>query len=433
MVESEHVEFKREYVDELKKTIVAFTNTKGGKIYIGIEDDGSVIGVPNPQELILNINRTIGDTIRPDVMLYTSCEEKRIEGKSVVVVDVRRGTAVPYYLANKGIRPEGVYIRKGASTIPASETMILTMIRDADGEQYEDKRSLNQSLTFDATHFNKNQMKTLGLLNEDDQFTNLALLLSDQCNHETKLALFQGTSKSIFRDRFEFTGSLLRQLEYVLEKIQFYNRTRSEFDFIRRIDSFDYPPEAIREAVMNTFVHREYALSGSTLISLFDDRLEIVSLGGLVRGLEVDDILVGTSLARNKKLSNVFYRLKLIEAYGTGIPKIMESYEGDSRQPELIMTSNVFKIVLPNRNYVREMEVYERQRMNDHVYFETEHDRVLNILRRQPAFTRKEVEKQLNVSQSKAVNVLRAMLEKGLLEKRGAGKNTIYTSEKKEG
>lgn len=111
------------------------------------------------------------------------------------------------------------------------------------------------------------------------------------------------------------------------EYISRYNRIRAEFSGLHRIDKKDYPEEALREALLNSLVHRDYSYSGSILISIFDDRIEFVSIGGLVRGISLEDIMLGVSVTRNEKLANIFYRLMLIEAYGTGVPKIIRSYD----------------------------------------------------------------------------------------------------------
>ena len=149
MVESKIVEFKREYLDDIKYTVIAFANTEGGKLYIGVNDDGSVCGVQNVDDTLLRLTNMIRDVVRPDVTMFTDCSTEEIEGKTVVVLTVQRGTARPYYLHAKGVRPEGVYVRQGASSVPASETAILNMIKETSGDCYEDARSLNQQLTFE--------------------------------------------------------------------------------------------------------------------------------------------------------------------------------------------------------------------------------------------------------------------------------------------
>ncbi|MBP7403055.1 MAG: ATP-binding protein, partial [Clostridia bacterium] len=151
LAESRNAELKREYVDDIRKTVIAFANTDGGTLYIGVEDDGIVCGLEDVDGTLLRASNAIRDAIRPDVTLFTECRTMELDGKPVVAIDIQRGTARPYYLANKGIRPEGVFVRQGTSTVPATETAILAMIRETGGEHYENARSLVQQLSFEKT------------------------------------------------------------------------------------------------------------------------------------------------------------------------------------------------------------------------------------------------------------------------------------------
>ena len=417
-------EFKQEYTADINKTVIAFANTNGGTVYIGITDDGGIVGVGDIDSTMLKVGNSIRDSIKPDVTLFVNYQQEIIDGKAVIKVIVQKGTSSPYYLASKGIRPEGVYVRQGASTVPATETAILRMIKDTDGEKYEDVRSLNQDLTFAEAKreftvrnvpFGVSQQKTLGLMNADSIYTNLALLLSDQCVHTVKLAVFEGTAKAVFKDRREFTGSLLKQLNDVYEFIDRYNRIRSEFEGLHRIDKRDYPVEAVREALLNALVHRDYSFRDSTLISIFDDRIELVSIGGLVKGISFNDMMLGVSVARNRNLANVFYRLTLIEAYGIGMPKIIRSYEGFVVKPQIEVTDNAFKITLPNIN-----ETAAKATLNENERI------VMTLLQSKDVIVRKDVEAALGVSQSMAVRVLKGLVDKSEIRAVGGGKNTRY-------
>jgi ATP-dependent DNA helicase RecG len=431
--ESLNTEFKREYTEDIKKTIIAFANTAGGTLYIGIKDDKSIIGVNNPDDTLLQLTNMVRSAIKPDLTLFVDYKTARIGKSVIVIVNVQRGVACPYYLAGKGVRPEGVYVRQGPSSVPATETAILNMIKETDGEKYEEVRSLNQDLTFNATKdffraenipFGLNQMKSLHLQTTDGIYTNLGLLLSDQSMHTIKLAVFEGSDKEIFKDRREMSGSLLRQLGETYEYLDIYNRTHAEVRDLIRLERRDYPEEALREALLNALVHRDYAFSSSTLISIFDDRIEFTSIGGLPKGVSLEDILLGISVPRNENLANVFYRLRLIEAYGTGIPKIMRSYADYARKPELQCSSNAFKITLPNRNTKNHKA--DGGTNNLTVPFTKNEEKIIALLNKRRRITRKNVEAALSVSQAAAVRILRELIEKGAIQVIDKGKNTQY-------
>jgi len=418
------VELKQEYTPDINKTVVAFANTNGGTIYIGIADDGNAVGISDIDNTMLKISNSIRDSIKPDITLFVDYQQETIDGNAVIKVIVQKGTSSPYYFAGKGIRPEGVYVRQGAYTVPATETAILRMIKETDGEKYEDIRSLNQELTFveadkefksQNVPFGKSQQKTLGLVNANGIYTNLGLLFSDQCVHTVKLAVFEGKAKAVFKDRREFTGSLLEQLNDVFEFIDRYNRNRSEIEGLHRIDKRDYPVEAVREALLNALIHRDYSFSDSTLISIFDDKIEFVSIGGLVRGITFDDMMLGISVARNRNLANVFYRLTLIEAYGTGMPKIIRSYGEYVIKPQIEVTDNAFKITLPNTN-----EVSEKALLSDN------ERTVLALFADKDLVVRKDIETALSVSQTMAVRIIKGLLDKNEIRAVGQGKNTKY-------
>jgi ATP-dependent DNA helicase RecG len=308
------------------------------------------------------------------------------------------------------------------------------MIVETDGTHFEAIRSLNQDLTFEQSSrefqkreigFGKAQKKTLGILNGDDLFTNLGLLLSDQCIHTIKIAVFEGLDKNIFIDRREFCGSVLAQMTDTFEYIDLHNRTRASFSGLNRIDSRDYSPSSIREALLNAIIHRDYSFSGSILVSVFDDRMEIVSLGGLVDGLTIDDIMLGISQTRNEKLAALFYRLRLVEAYGTGIEKICSDYEGTQLTPHFTATNRAFQLVLPNKNHQRESH---GDRINTPFSSPDEEAEqgILALIGSAGSITRRKVEETLSLKQTKAGTILRQMETKGLIMRKGAGKNTRY-------
>ncbi len=429
--ESETVELKAIVVEDIKKEIIAFANCEGGKLYIGVLDDGTVTGLDNPDETSLQISNMVRDAIKPDLTMFLHYETVTVDGKKIVAVDIQQGTERPYYIAKKGLRPEGVYVRQGYSSVPATNTAIRRMIKETDGDHFEEMRSLEQKLTFESAKkifaernvkFGFTQMKTLGMATQDGVYTNLGMLLSDQCVHTIKAAVFQGITQSEFKDRKEFSGSLFRQMNEAYDFIDFRNQTHSTFDKLYRIDRRDYPETAVREALMNLLVHREYSFRASTFISLYSDRLEFISIGGLVSGVSLKDVTMGISVCRNAKLANIFYRLELIEACGTGIIKIMEAYEGTGMTPQIETSDNAFKIILPNLNAMpepaRQIQVNSEKSMPE--------EKVIAVTKQRGFVTRKEIEILLGMGQSSCGRLLKKMIENGLLIQEGTGKNIHY-------
>ena len=434
--ETETVELKSIVMDDIKKEIIAFANCDGGTIYVGVADDGKVLGVENADECALQISNMVRDAVKPDVTMFIHYETLECDGKAVVAVNIQRGTNRPYYLAKKGLRPEGVYVRQGYSSVPATDTAIRQMIKETDGDSFENMRSINQALTFEATKkefekrnvvFGQPQMQTLKIVSADGIYTNLGLLLSEQCLHTIKAAVFEGINQNVFKDRREFSGSLMQQLNEVYDYIDFHNQTHATFRKLLRIDTRDYPEVAVREALLNTLVHRDYSFRASTLISIYDDRIEFVSIGGLLPGLELDDLMMGVSVCRNPHLANIFYRLQLIEAYGTGMKKIMGAYANALVQPKIKTTNNAFKIILPNVNFTpKAAEVHKDFEKAADLALDSNEEKVLQFLREHLMITRKETQTLLEVSQSTAGRILKAMVDSGRIKQIGGSRTTRY-------
>ena len=314
------------------------------------------------------------------------------------------------------------------------------MIKETDGDDFETMHSLNQELTFNdakkefelrGLDFGHQQMRTLKLIGQDDLYTNLALLLYDQCLHTIKAAVFQ-SDQTVFKDRREFTGSLLKQMNDAYDYIDFHNQTQATIEKLLRIDRRDYPEVALREALLNLLVHRNYSFSASSLISIFSDRIEFVSVGGLMPKIELEDIMMGISICRNQNLANIFYRLHLIEAYGTGIKKIMAAYENSKVKPKIEVTKNAFKIILPNINseYPSESDDEHKEDAGIEDIQKQPNDEegmILKYTKDNGTITKNDVAALLGVSPSTAIRTIKKMIEQNLLKQEGKAKNTRYT------
>lgn len=435
LFENQDIELKQQYVPEIRKEVIAFANANGGTVLVGIKKNGEVCGIDDPDETMLQIANSLKDAVAPDIMPFVDIQTVQMDGKSVVEVVVSTGTNRPYYIREKGLKPSGVYVRKGSSSQPMTDEGIREMIVQNSARSYEVCRSLKQELTFRSfkqemdkrnIEFGEVQMRTLKLIGEDGLYTNLALLLSDQCEVTTKTALFQGKDKEIFRDRQEFSGSILKQMEDVYRFIDIYNKTKAEFLGLDRIDIRDYPEEAVREAWLNCLVHRDYSFSGSTIINIYDDRIEFVSLGGLVSGLTLDSIFLGVSQSRNPNLAAIFYRMRLIESYGTGIGKIKRGYESKKKKPLFETAPGVFRVTLPNCNEVQMSEKEKTARSNSVYSARDEKEMIVAFVAENGAISRREAEELIQVGSTKAFRILRELCSAGKLKAEGSGKKSRY-------
>ncbi|MCR5297317.1 MAG: transcriptional regulator, partial [Clostridiales bacterium] len=292
----------------------------------------------------------------------------------------------------------------------------------------------NQDLTFNAARaaFRKygvefGMEKYLGLgiyLQDENLFSNLALLLSDQCAHSIKTAVFGDDANTVFKDRKEFGGSVFAQLEEAFQYLLLCNRTAVIFKGLERVERPDYPEEALREALLNAIVHRDYGFSGSIIINVNDRETEFISLGGLLPGLSPDDIRSGISQPRNPKLAAVFHRLRLIESYGTGIRRIFELYASCPAQPRIEVSSHTFKIVLPNMNTAREEDAPRRGSASPVITGQMR--KILDYTREHGQITDDQIQELLGLKKTRTYTLVRQMQESDLLLAEGRGKEKVY-------
>jgi len=431
MLESKTIEFKRELNEKVIYTMLGFLNTEGGTLYLGLSDDGSVYGIEgNIDQEARKISTSFRDSVTPDPSGYFSVEPEKKNEKFIIKITVERGSAIPYCFSRYGLVPQGVYVRVGSNTVMATREHIRQMIKDNGIGQFTTELSIEQNLTFEYAgkifaekdvKFSQQQKQSLGLVFPDGRYTNLGLILSDQNPYTTKTAIFEGTNKEKFKDRKEFTGSIFKQIDDVLAYLYVYNRMFGTIEGAYRIDHPDYPEVTLREAYINALIHRDYYIDGSILVSMYDDRLEFMSLGGLMPGVNHELMLAGVSVTRNEKLAQVFYRLNIIEAFGTGIPRIFSAYDNFPVKPKIPVTNGGFLICLPNKNY-NTMEVKEKS-----VVYGTSEHRILDAFPN-GSFTKEDAAKLLNISVHGAYKLLERMKEQRFISAQKAGKKWIYNA-----
>ncbi|MDR2855016.1 MAG: hypothetical protein LBV40_02520 [Methanomicrobiales archaeon] len=203
------------------------------------------------------------------------------------------------------------------------------------------------------------------------------------------------------------------------EFLNLANNLVAIFSGLHRIEQYDYPEEALREAMLNALIHRDYAFSGSIIVNIYDDRIEFVSLGGIMPGLHVEDSFMGVSEPRNEKIANVFYRLKYIESYGTGLRRILQYYEDVNAKPEIKATNGAFMLTLPNMNYTHPLLGKHQQK--------PQHESVLNYLQENPFITNEIIQDILSVKKTRAYAIIKGMIHEGfIIKQKGEKKNIRY-------
>lgn len=426
-IETENIEFKSQFTEDIYKEVIAFANTDGGIVYVGIDNNGNAVGLTDVDQEYTRITNGIRDAIMPGVTMFVRFT---IQENKVVRIAVSEGSNKPYYLKGKGLKPSGVYVRQGASSVPASPEQIRQMIKESDGDTFEEMRTMEQELSFEAATnafrkyrvpFGKEKYRALGITQKNDElYTNLALIISDQCAHTMKVAVFGDDSNTTFKDSKEFGGSVFTQLEDTFNYLMLCNRTEATFRGLERIEKQDYPEEAIREALLNALVHRDYSFSGSIIINVNDERMEFISIGGLLPGLSTDDIRIGISQPRNKNLAEMFHRLRLIESYGTGIRRIYKLYENCPVQPVIEATTNAFKMVLPNMNAVSAAAPKQASPVTAQM------QKVLDYISEHGQITDEEVQSLLGIKKTRAFDLMKKMREMGLMQMIGRGAEKRY-------
>ena len=360
-IESEIVELKSILEDDMKTEIVAFLNSYlGGTIYVGVDKNGNVLKLTDKQK-DLNESKII-NWIR-DEAIYPSCTEYIKLGYNedgVLMISITPGDNKPYYIKEKGPKPAGVYIRYGRNKSQATKEEITRMIMESNHIFYEEMISDVQELSFNYLKlkfeeknmdFYEFKMVTSGFV-KNNKYTNLAFIFSDQYDIETKIGIYNGLDRAVFKSKKEFSGSIIRQIDRTLEYYSLCNETRIVIDGSpMRKEYVSYYDKAMREAILNCYCHRDYNRNSNIKIEFFDDRCEIISPGGFYGGLTFEDALNGVQSFRNKFLVKLLYRLGYIENYSSGLNRIFEEYKKNMQQPIVQTSLNMFKIIFPNLNY----------------------------------------------------------------------------------
>ena len=418
--ESKIVELKEKYTKSLLKTISAFSNFHDGQIYIGINDKCEIVGLPKIHEEKIIIENSINTTITPKPFFDMNILE--IDGKTILEIKVYKGDNGPYYYQNTA------YMRNDTSTIPVDGSNLTRLILMSKNLSYDQLKVSQLNLSFNylqskmssilqVTEMNQAVLTTLGLFSEK-AFNNGALLLSDNGGLSQSfidIARFK-LDTNIFMERKRFENqSLLQHFDQSMSYFLVQYPSFQSIDGIQRTTREQIPIVAFREALTNAIIHRDYLINSGVQLSMFDNRIEIVSPGGLPEGMDEEQYYRGlTSLSRNPIIANVFFRLNLIEQFGTGIKRIIDSYRHYHIKPSFDIQKSQIRIILPVTNF-------------DYTKLETK-EAILSYLRAYPSSSRQNIADVIQTEKNTLIRRLNELVEIGLVSKRGNGPSTVYFS-----
>lgn len=461
--ESSNIDFK-EKIEYKKpkswlKSISAFANTNGGVLLFGVRDvDKAPLGLINVKKDSEKLTELINEKITPlpryELKIFNE------NNKDFIEIKVGDGPRTPYYYASDG-RKEA-FIRSGNQSIPAPKHILDSLILKGQNTTYDElpskyditdvsftllnatlKRETNREINKDKDYI------SLELITKDKKVTNAGLLLSDQglliqsrifCTRWK--GLVKGSIDGDAIDDKEYSGSIISLLINAEAFIKNNSKNRWEIKGMKRIENEDYPLRAVRESIVNAIIHRDYQITGSEIhIDMYDNRLEIISPGGMIDGSFVQnlDIRKISSVRRNRVISDIFNRLHFMERRGSGLTRIMESYNDYDVKPEFSSDISTFKVILPNKNYGKQNFYYEENSsflsgnvVSDEDYFiikmyknlpstmsKNTNNKIYELFHKytyQYSFKRDDVERLFNVKKSRASEIISLLLDSDIIE-----------------
>jgi len=363
--ETNRIEYKAQLTDGFEREVVAFLNYhEGGVIYIGIDDDGNVIGVTDVDSLQLKIVDRIKNNILPATMGLFDVIVEKIENKEVIKIIISSGSEKPYYLRKYGMSPKGCLLRVGSSVQQMTTQMIDDYYSKRVRVTLSNMESPRNDLTFEQLkiyyeaknlHLNAMFEETLDLLTKDGEYNYAAYMLADDNGISIKVAKYAGIDKVDLVENEEYGYcSIIKATKSVLDKLNVENRTFAKITSSVRTEKNMIDKVALREAVINAIVHNDYRREVPPVFEIFSDRLTITSYGGLVSGLSKEDFFKCHSMPRNRELMRVFKDVGLVEQLGSGMSRILDAYNESIFEftPNFLVVTFTFEkgLSLPNGN-----------------------------------------------------------------------------------
>ena len=416
MRESKNLEFKESVTNTFLKTVSAFANYGTGKILFGVMDNGVVKGIENPEKVCLDIENRINDCLDPVPEYILEINERT----SVITLTVSEGLHKPYLYKAKAYR------RNDSATVPVDRLSLTRLILEGQNRSFEESVARNQELHFAVLerklktvlhleNVTPDTLKTLELYKDGEGFTVAAELLADQNSFSGIDMIRFGDSINILLDReLHERESILTQYDAALSMYRKYYQYE-QINGSERETVVLIPEAAYREAVANALVHRTWDVETNIHVEMFPDKIEITSPGGLPQGVTKEEYLRGgLSVLRNRIIGNLFFRLHLIERFGTGIRRIKESYKDNDRKPIFEVFENSIKIMLPVMDSCNALTADENR---------------IYLLIKRKALPSSSLVEETGFGKTKVVSILRRLMDKGYVQSVGNGRGTKYTAE----
>ncbi|MGN1141373.1 MAG: ATP-binding protein [Oliverpabstia sp.] len=415
MKENKSLEFKATITNSFLKTVSAYSNFRGGEILFGVNDDGSVCGIDNPDQVCLDIENRINDSISPKPDFEIDIDDS----KKIIRLIVHEGQYKPYLYKGKAYR------RSDTASIEVDQAELKELVLQGSNLYFEELPCGRDDLVFqelsaklmknlDIKEVSEDVLRTLGLFTKDKKFNNAAALLSDENDfYGIDIARFGNSINEIMDRETISKTSALKQYDAALNMIKRYYQYEEISEIERK--KVDLVPEtAYREAIANALIHRDWSINSHIRISLFSDKIEIKSPGGLPRGITAEEYMKGDiSCLRNPILGNVFFRLHYIEMFGTGVRRILLAYKDAKIKPKFEITDNVISVILP-------VTADQYQVTNDEA-------KVISALENGKQLSSSEIAKVTGYTKSKVLRLMEHLREKDYIKIIGNGRGTKYS------
>lgn len=414
MKENNQLEFKESITNTFLKTVSAYANYKGGEIVFGIDDNGTVKGLMDLEEARLSIENKINDSISPQPE-YTIAV---IEKDRLITLNVKSGENKPYLYKSKA------YKRNDTATIEVDNLELSRLILEGKNINYEDVAATSQFFSFNVledmlkrhvgiSNLNKDILKTLNLFSDLKGYNNAAAILADENDFPGIDIVKFGENINIMQKRKLLEGkSILKSYEEAIELYTDYYQYE-EIVGSERKNIEVIPEAAFRETLANAIIHRTWDVNAKIRVMMFDDGIEVVSPGGLPTGISESEYLSGKiSMLRNPILAQIFYRLNIVEIFGTGILRIKNLYNTSLTKPQFEVSENAIRVFLP--------KIDAQGNLTD------DEKKVYSLLSKTMHKSISEITPYVEFGKSKVTVLLKSMADKGVVSIEGKGRGTKY-------